>query len=310
MAKTSHGTFYLYFSSKEDLFLALLTDVGREMTALSEALPPIGPGQSGYDALRGWLARFYDLYDHYHPVIQAWMDDRIERPAWTWRRLGAGTLNGFLRTIIERLSEVDPPSVGDIETAALAMVAMVERFGFYAVNHLQPLDRDVTLDTLATILHNGLFGAGRRRRAMTVGARVHHSAVVCSDVELSLRFYRDGLGMDVLMDEVFEGDWPTLFAARSTRLRSIFLGSAGDASSGIVELVVLDAEPAPADRPRRTASSCSRSMSTSRRRWPVSPAFGVQAEGRTAMATPGGEVLMATVRDPDGVLIELIGVPA
>jgi len=164
VAKTSHGTFYLYFSSKEDLFLALLTDVGREMTALSEALPPIGPGQSGYDALRGWLARFYDLYDHYHPVIQAWMDTGSATGVDV-ASLGAGTLNGFLRTIIERLREVDPPVVGDIDTAALAMVAMVERFGFYAVNHLQPLDRDVTLDTLATILHNGLFGAGRRRRA-------------------------------------------------------------------------------------------------------------------------------------------------
>jgi hypothetical protein len=52
----------------------------------------------------------------------------------------------------------------DPETAALAMVAMVERFGFYAVNHLQPLDRDVVLDTLATILHSGLFGGARRRR--------------------------------------------------------------------------------------------------------------------------------------------------
>jgi len=38
--------------------------------------------------------------------------------------------------------------------------------------------------------------------------------------------------------------------------------------------------------------------------------FGVQPEGRTAIPTAGGDVLMATVRDPDGVLVELIGVPA
>ena len=145
---------------------------------------------------------------------------------------------------------------------------------------------------------------------MTVGARVHHSAVVCSDVELSLRFYRDGLGMDVLMDEVFDGDWPTLFAARSTRLRSIFLGSADDETAGIVELVVLDAEPAPDDRPPAYGFFLLSVYVDVEATLARLAAFGVQPEGRTAMGTPGGEVLMATVRDPDGVLVELIGVPA
>ena len=145
---------------------------------------------------------------------------------------------------------------------------------------------------------------------MTVGARVHHSAVVCSDVELSLRFYRDGLGMDVLMDEVFDGDWPTLFAARSTRLRSIFLGSAGDETAGIVELVVLDAEPAPDDRPPAYGFFLLSVYVDVEATLARLAAAGVQAEGRTAIATPRGEVLMATVRDPDGVLVELIGVPA
>jgi len=163
VAKTSHGTFYLYFSSKEDLFRALLTDVGQEMTALSESLPPISASPAGYAALRGWLARFYELYDHYHPVIRAWMETGSGTGVDV-ATIGAGVLTGFLRTLVERVREVDPPTVGDAETAALAMVAMVERFGFYAVNQLQPVDRDVMLDTLATILHNGLFGGGRRRR--------------------------------------------------------------------------------------------------------------------------------------------------
>ena len=34
-AKTSHGTFYLYFANKEDLFQALVTDVATELTALA-----------------------------------------------------------------------------------------------------------------------------------------------------------------------------------------------------------------------------------------------------------------------------------
>src|SRR5438105_14992895 len=38
VARTSHGTFYLYFSNKEDLFRALLADVTEEVNALSETL--------------------------------------------------------------------------------------------------------------------------------------------------------------------------------------------------------------------------------------------------------------------------------
>jgi AcrR family transcriptional regulator len=38
VAQTSHGTFYLYFSNKEELFRALATEVAEEMQALAEAL--------------------------------------------------------------------------------------------------------------------------------------------------------------------------------------------------------------------------------------------------------------------------------
>ena len=68
-------------------------------------------------------------------------------------------------------------------------------------------------------------------------AKVHHSAIVTRDVEASLVFWRDGLGLDVLMDETFEGPWPELFGTASTKLRSIFLGDASAGDSGIVELV-------------------------------------------------------------------------
>src|SRR5918911_5111699 len=48
VARTSHGTFYLYFSNKEDLFRALLADVAEELNALSESLGTVGPDHEGY----------------------------------------------------------------------------------------------------------------------------------------------------------------------------------------------------------------------------------------------------------------------
>ena len=41
VAQTSHGTFYLYFANKEELFRALAENVATEMRALADALPPI-----------------------------------------------------------------------------------------------------------------------------------------------------------------------------------------------------------------------------------------------------------------------------
>jgi catechol 2,3-dioxygenase-like lactoylglutathione lyase family enzyme len=67
--------------------------------------------------------------------------------------------------------------------------------------------------------------------------KIHHSAICTRDIETSLRFWRDGLGFVQQMDQVFEGDWPTLFGARAPELRSIFLGDPADGSAGLVELV-------------------------------------------------------------------------
>ena len=53
---------------------------------------------------------------------------------------------------------------------------------------------------------------------------IHHLAICVVDLEESLRFWRDGIGMDVLMDQRFRGDWPHLFGAPTDSLRAVFLG--------------------------------------------------------------------------------------
>jgi AcrR family transcriptional regulator len=161
VAKTSHGTFYLYFANKEDLFRALLTDVSEEMTELSESLGPIGPTKAGADELRSWLARFFDLYARYHPVIRAWTESEVGETEL--EELGVRVLGGFARTLTVRISEIDPPVVANPDIAALAMVAMIERFSYYALSRAVDIDREESLDTLTSILHVGLFGGARRR---------------------------------------------------------------------------------------------------------------------------------------------------
>src|ERR1700744_5843483 len=93
-----------------------------------------------------------------------------------------------------------------------------------------------------------------RKRKLLPG--IHHAAICTSDVERSLRFWRDGLGFTELFDHTFTGDWPELFGAKSDRLRSIFLGDPQTSDSGIVELVVFEGADDGSTPPRRPGTAC------------------------------------------------------
>jgi len=166
VAKTSHGTFYLYFANKEDLFWALLSDVSEEMTALSGSLGPIVPGRKGYEELRSWLDKFVDLYIRYAPVIRAWTE--AEADASETGAFGAGVLARFARRLSDRIAEADSGPGLDPDVAAVAMVAMIERLSYYVLTRSVEIDRDQLLDTLTAILHVGVFAGTRARRSAAV----------------------------------------------------------------------------------------------------------------------------------------------
>lgn len=161
VAQTSHGTFYLYFRNKEDLFLALVADVTEAMRHLAESLPPIQPSKAGYDVLRAWLDDFYGIYEHYHPVIRAWTEANSQNAELA--ATGATVLRRFIDQLVRRVEESDRSAVNDPNLAALAMVSMVERVSFYAVVRMVPVEREALIDNLASILHVGLFGGVRRK---------------------------------------------------------------------------------------------------------------------------------------------------
>ena len=162
LARTSHGTFYLYFSNKEDLLRALILDCSEEMSTLIRSLGPIGPGVEGYDELRAWLARFVELYVHYGPVVRAWTE-AAETVSPEFAQLGGEMLGGFAGTLSERIAEADPQGAIRADLAAIAFVAMIERVHYFVVTGQVDVDEDELLDTLATITHLGVFGSTRRR---------------------------------------------------------------------------------------------------------------------------------------------------
>jgi catechol 2,3-dioxygenase-like lactoylglutathione lyase family enzyme len=143
---------------------------------------------------------------------------------------------------------------------------------------------------------------------------VHHAAICTADVERSMRFWRDGLGLTELFDHTFTGDWPTLFDAKTDRLRSIFLGDPAAPDTGIVELVVFDgaleAEPTPAG-PRHGFFLLSLEREVDATLLTLANLGFTDGIRRITMPAPDGKsVPMAVVSAPDGVVVELIGPPA
>lgn len=157
-ARTSHGTFYLYFASKEDLFRALATEVATEMAALAGDFPPITDGPEGRAAVRAWLCRFVDLYDARGDVIRAWTEAEISDSEFG--RIGGGLVGEFTARIAARIraaaDDLDP------SYAAMAVVALVERTTYLLAIGTLRTDRDTMLDVLAGALHGGVRGQPRQ----------------------------------------------------------------------------------------------------------------------------------------------------
>jgi len=125
------------------------------------------------------------------------------------------------------------------------------------------------------------------------------------DAERSTRFYCDGLGLEVLVDREFDGQWPSMFGVESTRLRTIFLGDPSQPDQACVELVTF-AKPLPDGLPP-SAPATGTVMVAFRvdleRVLPALVELGATDVRRGALSTG---TLAATVRDPDGVLVELL----
>jgi AcrR family transcriptional regulator len=159
-ARTSHGTFYLYFANKEDLLRALAIDCADDLAKLADRIGPITPDEQGFGELRAFLAEFVATYRRYGPVIRAWMEDQVADPEID--RLGVKAFTAIGARLGQRMRDVDADIVDNETAAAGALMAMLERFNYALASRRLILEDDAVLDTLAHIIHRGFFGAPAR----------------------------------------------------------------------------------------------------------------------------------------------------
>ncbi len=157
-AKTSHGTFYLYFANKDDLFRTLLRDALHDMELITDEFPVVTANEAGRAALRRWIGKFTDTYAAHATVIRILSQADI---------VGEEVYGDGLRLLF-RLSEAIAQGMtagakagrggaGDqpgqhAELTALACLMMLERINYLLSVEVR-LPREEMIDRLAAIIY-------------------------------------------------------------------------------------------------------------------------------------------------------------
>jgi catechol 2,3-dioxygenase-like lactoylglutathione lyase family enzyme len=143
------------------------------------------------------------------------------------------------------------------------------------------------------------------------GVPLNHVGVCPADIETSLRFYVEGVGLEVLFDVVLETDLEALLGVATTKVRTVFLGSPSNPDVGALELIdmgngPIDDQPAGSGTPQRGAFLVSFHLPV-RAALDRLAALGLGGPPRVVPTPSGG--IAATVVDPDGIVVELLDQP-
>ncbi len=157
-AKTSHGTFYLYFANKDDLFRTLLQDALHDMANITDDFPIVTSNEAGRAALRRWVHSFSDTYAAHATVIRILSQAEI---------VGESVFADGLQQLF-RLSEamtqgmtaaVDKGPDGNrtppehAELTAVACLMMLERINYLLSAVEVKLPKDEMIDRLTAIIY-------------------------------------------------------------------------------------------------------------------------------------------------------------
>ena len=152
IAKTSHGTFYLYFSNKEDLLRALVTEAAGEAQSLYDALNtlPADGGKPQWEDVHRWVTAFSELWQRYAPLFRAWTDLTGIDPELV--DIMRDTFNAMAGALAKQIWPDSSGHFMDPDVAGMATLAMLDRFHYFLEFVGRPID-EAALETMTTMVY-------------------------------------------------------------------------------------------------------------------------------------------------------------
>jgi AcrR family transcriptional regulator len=159
-AKTSHGTFYLYFANKDDLIKTLLRDALRDVEVITGDFPVVTSNEAGREALRYWVGKFFDTYAAHAPILRILSSaDDVNDEAYgeglqLFFRVAEAITQGM--TAAGAAGRGAPDQPGGIpehaELTAVACLMMLERVNYLLSVEVR-LPRDEMVNRLSAIIY-------------------------------------------------------------------------------------------------------------------------------------------------------------
>ncbi|MBB5160554.1 TetR/AcrR family transcriptional regulator [Mycobacterium sp. AZCC_0083] len=154
-ADVARGTFYKYFSDKQDLLAAVAAEIYGAGMAFADRIAHVDP-VADESTLRHWLATYVEFYDRYSGCIEAWVEGTTDDPTI----VGIGENGQVMMDIgaARMLIRGPCPYPFDPVVSALILRALVTRVPQAALEMPEPIVDDQVIELLMTCIRRGFFG--------------------------------------------------------------------------------------------------------------------------------------------------------
>jgi AcrR family transcriptional regulator len=154
-ADVARGTFYKYFSDKQDLLAAIAAEIYGAGRVFAERISHVDP-VAEESTLQHWLATYVDFYDRYSGCIDAWAEGTTDDPTI----IGIGENGQVLMDVgaARMLISSPGPYPFDPVVSALILRALVTRVPQAALDMPEPIAGEQVIELLTTCIRRGFFG--------------------------------------------------------------------------------------------------------------------------------------------------------
>ncbi|MDJ0441206.1 TetR/AcrR family transcriptional regulator [Rhodococcus qingshengii] len=157
-AGVSRGTFYTYFSDKQDLLLTVSVEAGLRVIALTEHLGHLESGHVDEAALREWLTNFVSYEAQFTASIDTWTGRTTDHQlVIDLGHHAQARADSAILTMLHGRSA--PGAAADPIGSALVFRAVLERIPRVAQESVPPLSHDSVIDLLTTLIMRGFFSS-------------------------------------------------------------------------------------------------------------------------------------------------------